>query len=319
MTRNTNLAEKLVAVEKIHGVEVKFLGFLTWFSIADCRITRPQLSGAFAAADIDEEMMPKEISPRDAFRRATKAGETKREDLGSGQYLNILVRDVKSDQDQIVKQLVREVVDAKNIRLEYLPVCDLVYKNEDLHVIPREIMNHHEQTARMNIEEAFETEKGHYNGRTIRDIVQDILRGCSPVAVRPSGGVYFVPEKHGDALKALQTFVREIDSYKVTDRRSSLYMVPVVDAEEQRQMLQESLEDQVKNETETIVEEMTKMLKSGQKITQSAAQKYVERAKGLRNLVKEYSTVLEDQKLAAKINYELAIKEAMALLQKVED
>jgi hypothetical protein len=318
MAGNTNLAEKLVAVEKLHGVEVQFLGYLTWFSISDCRVTKSQLEAAFAAAGLDEKGLPKEISPRDAFRRACKAGEIRTQELGNGRFLNILIRDVKSDKDQIIRQLVREVVDAKNIRLEYLPVADLVFTEDNLHVIPRQLMNGHEQKSLRCIEEAYTVEKDHYNGRTIRDIVQDALWGCSPVSVRQSGGVYFVPEKYGDTMKSLQAFVKDVNNYVTTGGRSALYMIPVIDAEEQRQMLQESLEDQVKNETETMIEEMTKMLKSGLKVTQAVAQKYIERAKGLRSLVKEYAEVLDDQKLASKANDELAIKEAMALLEKVE-
>ncbi|OPX87900.1 MAG: hypothetical protein A4E53_02272 [Pelotomaculum sp. PtaB.Bin104] len=309
--------EKFVAIEKANGVDLEFLGNLTWFTITDCRIKRADLEAMFTEAGIDNAYMPKEINKRDAFRRAAKVGEVKKAPLNDDQFLNVMVRDVRQDKDNIIKQLVREVVDAKNERLEYKPVANLSLFDE-LHVIPIVDMNYSERLAASKIESAFEIEKENYDGRTIRNIVMNVLKDCKPVAVRPSGGVYFVPQEYQPIIDSLRVFVERASDHSITGFKSRLYKVPVVNAEEQLQMLEESLEDQVKAEAGSMVEEMTKLIKSGKDISQSAAAKYIQRVKDLSNMVKRYEEMLNTQIVEAQADLELVTKQAMKVLDKVE-
>lgn len=312
-------AENLVAIQKIMGVKIKFLGSLLWYTITDCRVTREQLEEAFNEAGIDVAYLPKPKCARDAFRRASRAGEIKNYMLEQGKYLNILVRDVRQDKEKLVRQMVREVVDSHNVRLVYIPVASLVLAEGSLKTHVLRSLHNIEKLALQKIQDEYKTEKVNYNGRTIRDIVTAVLRTCSPVAVRQSGGVYFVPERYTETVKALQRLVNKLSDYSITGNKNSLWSIPVIDAAEQRQMLGESLEIQIKEESQALIEEMTKALQGGRKITSRLAQQYAQRAKGLKKLVEEYEEMLEMQATTARASLELAISEAIKLMEKVEE
>lgn len=310
--------ENLIAINNAR-VEVAYLGSLVWFTISDLRITREQLAEAFAQAGIDKAHLPKPICPRDAFRRASSNAELKNWELGGDIRMNILIREVKADGKTIIRQAVRELVDKNNVRLQYQPYAQLELQGEEINV---KWLNPVEAKVEADtvekIKRDYQTEKESYNGRTIRDIITNVLRECNPVAVRPSGGVYFVPQQYEDAVRALQKLVKALAQHSITDRKSQLWTVPVIDAEEQREMLQTSLEEQVASEAKSLLEEMTRIIKTGQRLTKSMTQKYIERVRELSNLVKEYEEMLETQAIAARANLEVVQAQAMALLEKAE-
>jgi len=302
--------------------ETSFLGRILWFSISDCKVTYSQLESAFRNAGIDEKHLPKEISPRDAFRRATKIAEAKRIKLDSDRYLNLLVREVKMSDDEIVRQLVREVVDSGNVRLEYLPIANLKLENDKDFIaepiISRYELYNDENMALLKVENEFDRCKDNYNGRHVRELVQNILSRCDPVAVRPSGGVYFVPEQYSQTVQGLSDMVRELSQYSIDSEKSRCYSLPVIDAHEHRVMVTESLEDQVKNESQSLVGEMAKMLKDGKTITQRTAEQYINRVKQLRTTVKKYEDMLNTEILGTQSAMDIAMQQARKLLESVE-
>lgn len=311
--------EHLMAVKNTYGVDVEFLGSLLWFSITDSRITREDLRRAFTDAGIDLSYLPRPICARDAFRRATKQAALRRHPLPDDKYLNLLCREVRQDDKEIVYHVVREVVDSKNVRLEYLPVTSLALREENVDMYPLHPLNTVEHDRVNAVLEEFSVAKENYDGKNIRELVLAILRGaCKPVAVRPSGGVYFTPQNYQETVEALKGLVARVAEFGVTASKSCLWTVPVINAHEQKAMIEQSLEEQVAGESKSLIEEMTEIIKSGRKITDRLAQRFVERTRGLGKLVKEYEDLLQTEVVTARANYDLALTEALALLAKVD-
>lgn len=302
--------------------QTSFLGRILWFTVSEMRVSADQLKTAFQNAGIDEKHLPKEISPRDAFRRATKIAEAKRIKIDSERYLNLLVREVKMSDDIIVRQLVREVVDSGNVRLEYLPVANLKLENDKTFIteplINRYDLLNDEDIALLKVENEFDKCQANYNGRHVRELVQGILSKCDPVSVRPSGGVYFIPECHSETVQALSDFVRELSQYSIDAERSRLFQVPVISAEEHKVMITESLEDQVKGDSQSLISEMAKMLKDGRTITPKLAESYINKVKGLRKLVEKYEDVLQTEIIGTQSAMDIAMQQARKLLDNVE-
>jgi hypothetical protein len=97
------------------------LGYLEFHSVADFKIRKADLAGLWSKHNLPHEFLPGEIRPCDAFRRATTAaqGEVQANWNGSQYNALLLVREVKSDAGEIVRLLVREIVDSKNEVLDY--------------------------------------------------------------------------------------------------------------------------------------------------------------------------------------------------------
>ncbi|MFZ5633592.1 MAG: hypothetical protein ACOY40_12170 [Bacillota bacterium] len=102
----------------------------------------------------------------------------------------------------------------------------------------------------------------------------------------------------------------------MTSYRSSLYSIDVLDTDEYRKMVEESLEDQIAHESESLVKEMAGILENDEKtLTQPAAQKFIERVQELDKLVANYEDMLQTQIISAQANVKLAMQQAMALLK----
>jgi hypothetical protein len=98
------------------------------------------------------------------------------------------------------------------------------------------------------------------------------------------------------------------------DARSRMYSIPVVDAVEQREMVQESLEDQVRSHSQALIKEMAEIIQKGRKVTAKTAAQYIDRVKGLQGMVKEYEDILEREIISSQANLEAAMQQALSLL-----
>ena len=311
--------DKLAAVEQPNE-QTPILGQLLWYTITDMDVTRAQLEGAFTAAGIDPAHLPKPIKAVDAFRRATSAAEMNRLPAGAGQFINLLVREISAGQSEVVRALVREVVDAQNVRLHYQEVATFNLARADgrMRVFPSPIATDQERAACERAGALYVQFQNSYNGRHLREVVHNILDACRPVAVRPSGGVYFVPQAHEAAVRRVKDLVARLADYGTTSQRSRLWTVPVIDLDEQRSMIQESLDDQVAGESKALLGEMADLLKSDRKITQLVATQFAGRVRKLGTLTAEYETLLGSKQDRARAGVELARAQVTALLQRVE-
>ncbi len=318
---NSGTVENLKAVETAGPEDI--LGYLVWYTVAETSITREQLERIFDMVALDKKLLPKPISPRDAFRRAVKIAEIPKTALGGGQFENILVREVRATKTELVEQVVREIVDSNNKRLEYLPVQEMTLTGEESsynsHTMA--LQNTLEEKAIGGITEAFATACTHYSSRHVRDLVFDVLNTCQPVNVRPSGGVYFTPRTFGETVDNLKEFARALAPFSVGNRETRFWAIPVINGVEEKAMVEESLEDQVESESQRMINEITKLVENqgnGRTITQALAQQYIERAQNLRKLVEDYKTGLEMEAAKSETNLEVALRAARMLLTQVE-
>lgn len=296
-----------------------YLGRLLWFTITDMKITREDLYNAFVDSGLSTRFLPKPINFRDAFRRASSECEVKGIFLEDGRSLNILVREVLMDRKRIVRQLVREIVDSKNRRLEYRAVAELeVDENGDLHVSHLDNLNKYEVKTINKIERNYKEAKIHYNGRHIREIVVNVLKELNPISVRPSGGVYFVPEKYADTVTALGKFAKYVAKYGTTGNYTRVWNIPVVDTDEQRQMVTESLEDHVRVESEALLRELAEAMKSKSGVTPNVVQTYVEKLNKLKSMIKDYEEMLEEKIETVRVTLQFAEKGVKNLLDKMD-
>jgi hypothetical protein len=332
-------AGNLLGIEK-SDMEVSFLGRLLWYTVTDLKITREQLASIFAAHGIDEKYLPNPISARDSFRRATKEAEQKRIEIKDDtraagndtpapdanatdkapekkgtKCLNLMVREVFMNHELIIRQLVREIVDGQNKRLDYRPIYELALEEDRFSASPLvDDISDIEKAKVEAIELDYEDGKINYNGRHLRDVVNKILFDCNKVAVRPSGGVYFTPIAYEETTLALQHAVSDLGEYTVTCEKSKMWSIPVIDVSEQRDMIQETLEDQVKNESQALIKEMAEIIQKGRKVTAKTAAQYIDRVKGLQGMVKEYEDMLEREIISSQANLEAAMQQALSLL-----
>lgn len=313
------VTEKLVAVEAQQGVSLNFIGSLMWYTISDCKVSKDELQGMFLRTGISFQHLPRSINHRDAFRRATRVAEANRVPAEKGRHINYLVREVKMDEKELIRTITREVVDANNERLEYTEIVKLRLSGDNLSVEPSAAATPGEVDNASKVVTVYHENMEHYDGSNMRTLVKNLLYRCDPVSVRPSGGVYYTPVKHEQFVQAIKSFINELEQFNVTVAgKSQAWTIPVVDASEQRAMVKQSLEDQMSRESQSLINEMAEIIKGGKPFRQKTAQGYIDRVKDLRKMVTEYEESLEFQAISAKSALEIAMKQAVILLEKAE-
>jgi hypothetical protein len=316
-TKAGELVERLVAVEAKEGVQIRWLGTLVWFTISESAVDEPRLRAAFRAAGIDERYIPPLAHPKDAMRRAVKAAEVAREPLGRNRYLNVLVRQVAQGPDSLLYHLVEEEVDAAGRRLSYRQVARVALLGDAVTSEPIDRPSPVAAAALERISPSYYHHLRHYDGNALRRAINRVLDDCHPVAVRPSGGVLFVPVQYAGTVEALRRLVTDLAAYGTVDgHRSVLRAVPVVDAAEQRDMVNQSLEEQVAADTKALLEELDAAGQGGG-ITERGVQTFIARIRRLQAMVAEYEELLETRKSDARAGLEVAMARARALLERV--
>ncbi|QZT33660.1 hypothetical protein HUR95_15750 [Caldalkalibacillus thermarum TA2.A1] len=217
------------------------IGHLTWWSIREHLITRDVLGQKLNEAGLDEGWLPNEIRPADAFRRATKEVECRKKETSQpGVYKNYLVREVYSDKKMVQRNIVVETVDQKGKRLDYegqaaLLVLDKEADQLKVGVVLPEVEELAQEASRL-----YDIYKRHYPAQAVRVMVADILKSMSPTPVRPTGGVYFVPQAHQNELTKLCAFVNSLD-------KGEAFKIPLIDTMDNRQMVNRKLQDHLED------------------------------------------------------------------------
>jgi len=311
--------ENLKAIEGGKAVEIEYLGCLTWTTVSDI-LSIPTEDLKKAVEDVGlEKFMPRPILPQHAFRRVTKMFECQKQPHGEGTYINLLVREVKMGAGEVVRQLIREVVDGKNVRLDYKTVVQMEIKEGRLAVfslIPKGDLIPAEAAAIEKLPQMMEDAMNHFDGTHVRYMIDVALKTCDPVSVRPSGGVHFIPQKHVGTIESMKQLCRQLNSYQGNVR---MWSIPVIDAEEHREMIEEGLEEQVIAGSLRIIDEMKKIMEQpDRKVTPKLAQGYAQRVRDLKDLVTQYEEFLEIQAVQARENLELARLQAVRFLEITE-
>lgn len=319
------LVDRLVAVQNQLQTTVSFVGQLVWWTIGELQISRDDLQTALEQTGLGTKYLPRPINARDAFRRATSAAEVKRQKLPTKpgereMYVNLLVREVAQDKKFLVRHMVRELVDQNNVRLEYREILRFRLEGDVLQVEPLDTTTGHDLEAiAKQVTRAYQIEKDHYNDRHLRDIFLQVAMDCDAISVRESGAVYFIPSRFDETVAALKDFARWLDHYRTGSRRIRCWSVPVVEADENKEMLAESLEEQVKHESQAMLAEIRRLLNGEiRTITPLVCKQYAERARNLQALVKRYEEMLDLEIEQAKSAAELAIAGAAQLFERVE-
>ncbi len=313
--------ENLKAIEGGKSVEVEYLGSLLWMSISNkVVISIEDLQKELTEQGLDH-FMPRKINARDAFRRATRDVEIKRQKHKEGTYINLLVRPVRANENAMVRQLVRELVDGQNTQLDYKPVAQFEIKEDGSYGVTPLVPDllSIEQEAMDRIGPLYDEAVNHYEGDHIRRLVDRILSACSPVSVRPSGGVYFVPQNYAEEMVSLKALVKRLSAYNRGSGSTQAWSVPVIDAQEHREMVEESLEEEVIGGSLKMIEDLKRTIQdSSQGIQLNTIKQYAYQIKKMSGLVGEYEEMLDFQATKARENLELAQQLAAKLLEKTE-
>lgn len=284
------------------------LGQITWYTIHELEITRRDIVDKLQKAGLSTGFAPRPIIASDAFRRATSEMETRRLPLEGGTFVNRLVREVHTDAHEVVRHMVREVVDSKNRQLNFEQVAILKLLRSSGSFKVNELLppTEEEGEAINDAIKRFRRYRDAYQGPHLRKIIMSVLRMLDHINLRPSGGVYFVPGEHAGELQNLAAFTKSIGA--------EMWTMPVLDAGDTRAVIAHSLDIEVKEAAERLVKRLADRLSRRGEISDTEQRHAVEEFQRLKQLTLKYRELLEDKLLSSQSNLEIAMRQVTELL-----
>ena len=286
------------------------LGNIVWYTIRECELTRDQIKTGLADAGLSESFAPRKTSPSDAFRRAVRDAEQRKVPRFDGTFVNFLLRYVSSTKDELACHIVREIVDAQNKRLDYQQVAEVGLNRKDNSIYRRDLMpwRTEEPDVPTDVAQRYDRYLDSYDGGHLRIIVHDVLHTLNPIAVRPTGGVYFVPAEGEATLHKLQKFVQTLGG------GSDLWLMPVLDTAGSRAVVRSTLDREVEETSEKVIAELYTMLKRKGEISEADQRRSLVELHRLQDLTARYEGLLQDKLLDAQSRLDVALRQVKSLL-----
>lgn len=305
------------------------LGNLIWYSVGDLELKREEIENLANNAGLPDRFLPPAIRVVDAFRRATS-------EVG-GVILNgtdkvtetLLVREVSSDKNGVIRHLVKETADKKHKQLNYDHCGTFKYDRQNEYMLGTSYVDE-VAPAVEKAKTLFHKYRNYYIAEHMRRMVKTVLYDCQSITLRPSGAVYFVPKQHEDKVQALRNFM------KCLPGNTEIHLMPVVDLAEQREMLEQKLRSHVNTELSRIgsmlggnaevltVKQGLKKLASqfaetlrSAEVSKAAANNAVEQLQALNGQVRKYEGLLETNLSEVRSTLDILRNQVRLMLDKV--
>ncbi len=159
------------------------LGALTWWSLEGAVIGVTELKALYKKHGLGEEWLPGEITGSTAFSKTVR--EVKRMAQG------YMIRPIRDDEEQTVVGVVSEEVAADKDKLTYDQEVTIHYHKGDQTITASDDMHPVVHVCRDVYQKMVDTYVVH---DFIRLLTRNVRQKMNGIVVRPTGGVYFVPQ-----------------------------------------------------------------------------------------------------------------------------
>ncbi len=307
-------------------LDIPILGTLLWWGMRDLRIPRQNLINFFQVCNIPEEYMPVEPNASDAFKKATKTLEKKNIVVSNGNgntlVANILVREVSTTNEEVTRQITRELVDAQGKRLQYDKIAEIRFdkdtSNVNLNVEQSFQYEYDYATHCAKFFDEYDSFKNNHDANAIRNTLRDILKKCHATPMRPSGGIYFVTVEHTTLMEALEQLIPMVDAFAITTTfdRSEFKTIPVLDIEKQQDLIKEKVEEDIEHEVMTMISDLKHQVDSGEIMGIKRLNDFLLQTKEIRDKAFEYNKVLKHKVTVNEVQLNVVANYVKQLLDK---
>jgi hypothetical protein len=272
------------------------LGWVAWYGISDPKVEFEALKQKFEDLGLDEAALPAPLRPGDSFKRACRYGQQSKIPIPgqTDQYANILIRKVAMEADLLEWHMVVETVDQEGKRLGYDEVAALrFHKTKNELEIDRTDFSRQRGYAQLCnraiavFRQEFEDAQTYIDSQTLRQVIRRQLDIMRAFLLRRNGSVYFLPllEWMGNG--------------------SGFHILPLIDTEKQREMIQGAFEDEVHESAQKMLGDLQEALTAKKPITNGQWLDMLDRKDKLYSRAREYSDLIDRE--FAKAGTELAL------------
>ena len=276
------------------------LGNLLFTNLIDMRIPVADLISIFQSNNIPDSYV-RTISEADAFRRASSSIKNRILLLNAAtEKVRVEVDEVKSDYEGIKRIIGIKKVDEVSEDISYQPVGEIIFNraNNLCTATPLFAPGDADYQAIRDlcdeVENKYQDWSVYHNKDTVRNIINRIISDTHPVNLMPTGLCKFIPQTSTDLLYNLKQALIEMQSYASTPTmsRNIMEIIPVIDTEEQRNLIEKNFTAEITDELFSFTQELKDVLQKKQVLSTRTANAYIEKFNILKAKAKEYESLL---------------------------
>ena len=276
------------------------LGKLFFTNLIDMRIPVADLISIFQSNNIPDSYV-RTISEADAFRRASSSIKNRILLLNAAtEKVRIEVDEVKSDYEGIKRIIGVKKVDEVAEDISYQPVGEIIFnRTNNLCTAtplfaPGDVDYQAIRDLCDEVENKYQDWSIYHNKDTVRNIINRIISDTHPVNLMPTGLCKFIPQTSTDLLYNLKQALMEMQSYASTPTmsRNIMEIIPVIDTEEQRNLIEKNFTTEITDELFSFTQELKDVLQKKQVLSTRTANAYIEKFNILKAKAKEYESLL---------------------------
>jgi hypothetical protein len=273
------------------------LGYLEFHSVADFKIRKDDLATLWSKHNLPHEFLPGEIRPCDAFRRASTTAQGEVKVAWSGEQYNarLLVREVKSDACEIVRLLVREIVDSKNEVLDYATAGKITFlRNQG--TVKTEcawgmLSEYGYDGVLRKMADTFDEFSNFHNRDTVRNLITRVVRSTNPVSIVSHSSGKFVPKKNKAMLDNVKGLLLDLRKFS-SDQDCGMEIIPIIDTKDQRELVARRASIELSSELDEVVADFADHLKKNEGLEMDAAQRLIGKAVDIQERALEYEKLV---------------------------
>lgn len=264
------------------------------------RISVADLTSIFQSNNIPDSYV-RAISEADAFRRASSSIKNRILLLNAAtEKVRVEVDEVKSDYEGIKRIIGVKKVDEVAEDISYQPVGEIIFNrtNNLCTATPLFAPGDADYQAIRDlcdeVENKYQDWSVYHNKDTVRNIINRIISDTHPVNLMPTGLCKFIPQTSTDLLYNLKQALIEMQSYASTPtmNRNIMEIIPVIDTEEQRNLIEKNFTAEITDELFSFTQELKDVLQKKQVLSTRTANAYIEKFNILKAKAKEYESLL---------------------------
>lgn len=276
------------------------LGNLLFTNLIDMRIPVADLISIFQSNNIPDSYV-RAISEADAFRRASSSIKNRILLLNAAtEKVRVEVDEVKSDYEGIKRIIGVKKVDEVAEDISYQPVGEIIFnRTNNLCTAtplfaPGDVDYQAIRDLCDEVENKYQDWSVYHNKDTVRNIINRIISDTHPVNLMPTGLCKFIPQTSTDLLYNLKQALTEMQSYASTPTmsRNTMEIIPVIDTEEQRNLIEKNFTAEITDELFSFTQELKDVLQKKQVLSTRTANAYIEKFNILKAKAKEYESLL---------------------------
>lgn len=302
------------------------LGRIVMFTVTEEPILRSDVERWFRELGLNPTYLPAENRAVDAFKKATTDVDKTEYDIFPGASNStkgiLLTRPVTTDNEMVVRFIVREVRDTKRRRLGHDKAIEAVfYKGQKVGGV---VQKGSERIRLTRINDALEPSEvaeidkainliqdryTHYykylDGQKIRAMIRSYLKYLNAIEIK--GGVYFIHKNRTEELLRLRELVNKCGGGCRMDQ------IPIVDLDNERQIIVEAFQREAEEELNTLVKEIAFVRSTRKRVSPEAYAKLKTKYDLVMNQAMEYQRTLGLSQSRTSAAAELALDSLVTL------